>query len=123
MENINNRITELEKTKSEQEIIKKYKTEITLGKDICNSNNCYDIGKFSKILAIKGMGRNNLFEWMKYKGILMKNNIPYQQHIKANHFIVKETVIQTGEIVPVTYVTGKGLNYIRKRLEKAQTNN
>lgn len=65
-----------------------------------------------------GVGRNKLFAFLRRQKILMDNNTPYQRFIKSNYFLVREQTIQTGEIVPVTYITGKGLDYIRKLLKK-----
>jgi len=77
--------------------------------------NCQAMIDISKVLDI---GRNKLFAFLRDVKILRKNNTPFQKHLTAGHFKVKESVIPNGEMVPVTYVTGKGLNYIRKKLEK-----
>ena len=77
--------------------------------------NCQAMIDISKVLDI---GRNKLFAFLRDVKILRKNNTPFQKHLTAGHFKVKESVIPNGEMIPVTYVTGKGLNYIRKKLEK-----
>jgi anti-repressor protein len=64
------------------------------------------------------LGRTKLFAFLRKSKVLMKDNMPYQKHITAGHFKVREAVIPTGEVVTVTLVTGKGMNYIRKKLEK-----
>lgn len=69
-----------------------------------------------------GWGRNKLFAFLREQKILMKDNTPYQRYIKAGYFSVREQVIQTGDTVPVTYISGRGLDYIRKRLKKANAN-
>ena len=56
------------------------------------------------------------------RGRFKKDNTPYQRYIKAGYFSVREQVIQTGDTVPVTYISGRGLDYIRKRLKKANAN-
>lgn len=102
--------------------IKELENQIIELQDLANGYNKVLIApnsqQMNNIAKVLDCGRNKLFAFLRKEKILMKDNIPYQQHIKSNHFIVKEQVIHTGEIVPVTYVTGKGLNYIRKRLEK-----
>ena len=65
-----------------------------------------------------GCGRNKLFAFLRKNKILMDDNTPYQRFIKANYFEVREQIIRTGETIPVTYITGKGLNFIRKQLKK-----
>lgn len=52
-------------------------------------------------------------EVMFYKG---KTNIPYQRFMEQKLFKVKETPCKDGRYRPVTYVTHKGLEYIRKML-------
>jgi phage antirepressor YoqD-like protein len=64
------------------------------------------------------VGRNKLFAFLREKKILMDDNTPYQRFIKANYFQVREQTIQTGAIVPVTYITGRGLDFVRKQLKK-----
>ena len=114
-EKINNRITELEKTKSEKETIKKYETELTIANDLLNSNNAYDIGKFSKILAIPHLGRNNFFEWMRNKGVLMSNNVPYQRY--SEYF--KVIPIQNNKFADSkTLLKANGIKYIINKLIK-----
>lgn len=111
MNNIDIRIKKLEKIKSQQEIIKEYETEITIGKDICNSNHCFDIGSFAKILNI-GMGKGLMFKWLREKEILMFNNEPYQQYMKYfkviplpnNRFADSKTLIKSNG---VKYIVGK----------------
>jgi len=77
--------------------------------------NCQQMINISKVLDV---GRNKLFAFLREIKVLRKDNTPYQKNVTAGHFMVKEATIPNGEMVPVTYVTGKGLNYIRKKLEK-----
>jgi hypothetical protein len=131
-EKITNRMTELEKTKSEKETIKKYETEITLANDLLNSNHCYDIGNFSKILDVKNLGRNNFFEWLKKQDILRGNREPYQQYMKYfkviplydNRFANSKTLIRaTGvkyivnKLIKDGKVVTKSVDEILKELE------
>lgn len=132
MEDVSNRIIALEKTKSEQEIIERYKAEITLGKDICNSNNCYDIAKFSKVLDIKNMGRNKMFDWLRNNGILRHNNEPYQQYmeyfkvipINDNQYVSSKTLIKASgikyiinKLIKDNKITTKSVDEILRELE------
>lgn len=58
-----------------------------------------------------GWGRNKLFKELRNRGILMQDNLPYQQHIDSNKFVVKETLIERTigtKVVSQTYVTTKG---------------
>lgn len=114
MENISDRIIEFEKTKSEQETIKKYEVEITLGNDICNSNNCYDMARFSKVVNV-GMGRTLMFKWLKNQGILRNNNEPYQQYMQYFKII---PLYDNRFASSKTLVKAKGIKYIVNKLIK-----
>lgn len=67
------------------------------------------------------IGRNRLFKWLRKKGILMSDNLPYQKYIENGYFAVKETVFETQRMMKThqqTLVTGKGQQYIIGRLKK-----
>ena len=82
---------------------------------ILNNNGAYDIGAFAKSLNIKGMGRNNLFKYLKHKKILMSNNSPYQKH--AQHFEIKYTE-KNGRTYEKTLITPLGIKYVIEQLYK-----
>jgi len=66
-----------------------------------------------------GLGRNKLFDFLRQKGILMGDNVPYQRYIDAGYFVVKEKPVTMGSLVsnkPQTFVTAKGVDYIGKLL-------
>lgn len=68
------------------------------------------VGDFGKAI---GIGRNKLFKRMREDGILMASNMPYQQYIDAEYFVVIEQTPYTdskGKSHPAftTFVTGKG---------------
>lgn len=75
------------------------------------------MGEAAKVLAIEGLGRNNLFKKLRELKILMKNNLPYQRYVDAGYFVVVETIIpQQYFTSPQTMVTPKGLEFVRKLL-------
>jgi len=89
--------------------------------DLIDSSDLISIGDVSKVLNIDGYGRNNLFKFLRAYGVLMKNNVPYQKHVDAGHFEVKERkFIVSGEnkVALTTFATQKGLEYIRKILNR-----
>jgi hypothetical protein len=71
-----------------------------------------------KILAVKNMGRNNLFQLLRDKAILMPNNQPYQKYIDCGYFRTIESrytkPYRTTHINIKTVVYQKGIDYIRK---------
>lgn len=90
---------------------------------VSNSSNLIDIGKMAKLLKDENIniGRNRLFEWLRKKEILMKNNIPYQRYIDGGYFQVKESTFETPygtKTQQTTFVTGKGQIYITEKLRK-----
>lgn len=68
-----------------------------------------------------GIGRNKLFKFLREHKIMRANNTPYQDYIDRGYFEVKEKPIQMGDSVinyAQTFVTAKGVDYLRKVLEK-----
>lgn len=90
---------------------------------VSDSSNLIDMGKMAKLLKDEhiNIGRNRLFEWLRRKEILMKNNMPYQRYIDGGYFQVKESVYETpygSKTQQTTYVTGKGQIYITEKLRR-----
>ena len=68
-----------------------------------------------------GIGRNKLFEFLRHKKLLMRNNIPYQEYLGRGYFEVIEKTIDMGTGVinkPQTLVTAKGIDYIGRLLKE-----
>jgi anti-repressor protein len=90
---------------------------------VASSSDTTDIGTVAKTLAIPGLGRTNLFELLRKKGILMENNRPYQRYVDAGYFRVIETswTDPSGDqhIYYKTVVYQKGVEYIRLVLAAA----
>ena len=88
---------------------------------LCSSKDTIDIGECAKVLN-RNIGRNNLFEFLRNKGVLQGNNIPYQKYIDAGYFRVIESkyVTPLGEtkISLKTVVFQKGVAYINTLLAK-----
>ena len=86
--------------------------------DVAGSKDAISIAEVAKVLAIKGLGRNNLFQLLRDKKILQINNQPYQQFVDRGYFRVVEQKWTTPEgetkINIKTLVYQKGLDYIRK---------
>lgn len=75
-----------------------------------------DVNSLAKNLAIKNLGRNNFYKYLRSKGLLQKDNCPYQRYVNdelfvlkpAGSYIVGEDTIQNYK----TYITTKGVNKI-----------
>ena len=80
-----------------------------------------EMKKIAKTLNYKGMGRNNLFAYLRHKNILMFDNEPYQIHVDNEYFkSVAQTYFAKGEskINYKTMTTAKGLNFINNLLKE-----
>lgn len=115
VENITNSIVELEKSLMQEETIKKLQSKLELSDNIENSKTNYDLGVFSKILGIKGLGRNKFFEWLRNEKILMKNNVPYQQYFKY-FSVIPVTNYHTNETYNKSLLKPNGVDFLIKRL-------
>lgn len=94
------------------------------------SDNCVDFGTFAKYLNdnnIISIGRNRLFELLREKKVLMKNNVPYQKFINAGIFNVVEKVIDRPGQPPIThpqtYIIGKGQVKLTELIKKQMESN
>jgi phage antirepressor YoqD-like protein len=114
-EKLNNRITEIKITLSKEQIIEQLKPQLTIADKFTNTDNLYDVGIFSKILNIKDLGRNNFFEWLRSKKMLMSNNIPYQNYMDYFKVIATENKYNN-HINNKTLIKPKGVEYIIKKL-------
>ena len=88
---------------------------------VTDSKDAIPMSSVAKVLNIKGIGRNKLFEILRDKNILRGNNEPYQTMVDRGYFRVIETkYTKNGDthINLKTLVTQKGLDYIRKILNK-----
>jgi len=76
------------------------------------------ISDFSKNLAIEGLGRNNLFSWLKGCGFIMMNTEPYQPYVERGYFVRKPSKKKiNGEVRYTTMLTPKGSVWLTKLLK------
>ncbi len=87
--------------------------------DLMSTQGLLDMNTVAKELEI---GEYALFAYLRGKKILFYNkdmvNVPYERFRKEGKFKVKETPCHDGKIRNVTYVTRKGLDYIRRVMRK-----
>ena len=70
-----------------------------------------------------GIGRNKLFEFLRARKLLMRNNVPYQEYLGRGYFEVIEKTIDMGTGIinkPQTFVTAKGIDYIGRMLKEGE---
>lgn len=88
--------------------------------DLLNTDGVMSVNTCAKEL---GIGEFHLFDFLRKNKVFFYDkdnvNIPYERFRKEGKFVVKETVCRDGQYRQVTYVTRKGLDYIRKLLRKS----
>ena len=109
------------------EKIEQDKPLVDFSNHVSASENLIDMGTMARLAKKENIpiGRTRLFKWLRKKGILMNNNLPYQRYIEAGYFEVKESVreFSTGTVIfPQTMVTGKGQQYIIHLLKAEYSN-
>lgn len=101
------------------ELIEKNKELQQFYDDLMNTEGLMSVNTCAKELSI---GEYTLFSYLRKKKIFFYDkdmvNVPYERFRKEGKFAVKETPCHDGKIRSVTYVTKKGLEYIRKLLRK-----
>lgn len=99
--------------------------KVEMYKDFIATDNLYSVNDIAKILAIKNMGKNNLYKWLRWNKIFMDGFEAYQKHVKAGHVIHRSRSFTYGkykgaakETETVAYFTPKGVEYLHKKLLK-----
>jgi len=85
------------------------------------SDRLEEMSAVAKILNFRDMGRNNLFDYLRGRGVLRKNNEPYQRFVDSTYFKIIEQTVKMGEYTIInnkTMVTQKGLEFIAKMLRE-----
>lgn len=85
-------------------------------------SNAEGLKTLSEIGKINGLGPHRIFFLLEEKRILYRSRgawVPYQEHVDAGRFVVRERTFRDGEevdhLVSQTYVTGKGEVWLAKQ--------
>lgn len=116
---------EVEKKQLAEAQVKELQPKADFYDAVADSETLFSMADTAKVLDM-GIGRNKLFRFLRDKGILQSDNIPYQRMVDAGYFKVVEGKYDVNENVVVTkttYVKQKGIDYIRKLLSKKEDNN
>lgn len=87
---------------------------------VANTESLFSMADVAKTLDM-GLERNKLFAFLRDKGILDKDNHPYQKYVDAGYLRLIENHCKAGDndvVYKCTYVKQKGIDYIRKILLK-----
>ena len=113
----------LEVIKKQNEVIEVMTPKAEFHDAVVGSSDTVDMGQVAKVLNM-GVGRNTLFEILREKKILRRNNEPYQDYIDNGWFRLVESRYQkpNGDtcINLKTVVFQKGVDGIRKMLQNLQ---
>lgn len=85
---------------------------------VANTESLFSMADVAKTLGM-GIGRNKLFAFLRDKGILDKDNHPYQKYVDAGYLRLIENHCKAGDndvVYKCTYVKQRGIDYIRKIL-------
>lgn len=88
---------------------------------VADSKTAISMNEVAKVLAIKGYGRNKLFELLREEKILDRYNVPYQRYVDCGWFrVIEQKYMKDGEpiVTTKTLVYQKGVDAIRKRIIK-----
>lgn len=115
-ERLNKEIHKIDNRLATVRALNSVKSELAIAETFTQSNGTWDIGVVAKILNIKGLGRNNFFEWMRSKKIIMKDStLPYQAYM--NYFTVKPVINKyNGYVNEKALFTSKGIKFIMDKL-------
>lgn len=97
---------------------------------VAGSDSLIDMNQVAKTLNVKGLGRNNLFKFLREQNVLMENNQHYQQYMDAGYFKLIEVkwTDPKSEMINVstkTMIFQRGVNFIDKLVKQKfnKTNN
>ena len=120
-------LTDLEVKEATAPWVKKIEEDeplVGFAKAISSTADSIDIGTFAKLVKDQKVfngGRNKLFEHLRKKGYLMKDNVPYQRYIEQGIFEIVEYKYITpyGEKLNTkSLITGKGQVYLMEKIRK-----
>lgn len=107
-----------------EEKIEQQKPLVDFANQVSDTTDLIDMKTMAKLLKDNNIniGRNRLFEFLRIKKILMKDNQPYQQYVDAGYFKVIEHTytdfLGQTKTNRQTLVTGKGQLYITKKVKE-----
>lgn len=99
--------------------IEEDKPKVELADLLLEEDKYFDFEKASKMINIKGWGRNTLFKKFREAGYLDSHNKPYQRYVDAGYFKLIPTTKKypDGNIICKTLMSGKVIEKIIKNLK------
>jgi anti-repressor protein len=102
--------------------IEQDKSKVVFAESVIGSSNSILVRQFAKDLCDSGfeIGQNRVFEWLREKKYLNKDNEPYQNHVASGLFEVVTRTIGSGLetfTTKTTKITGKGQIYFADKIK------
>lgn len=111
-----------EQIEKQQKLISDQKPKVEFFDAVAESKTAVSMNDAAKSLNFNNVGRNKLFDILRTQKVLMSDNMPYQKYVDAGYFRVIEQKWTGKDGMPQisykTLVYQKGIDYIRKLLEK-----
>lgn len=108
---------------SQKEQLIEQQPKVEFYDDVTGSKDTIDMKEVAKILNIKNVGRNKLFEILRNRHVLDRCNQPYQRYVDAGYFRVIESRFTLPDVDTrislKTVVFQKGLDFIRNAVRGA----
>ena len=109
-----------EKIEEQAKLLEEQKPKVEFFDTVADSKTAISMNDVAKVLGIKGMGRNNLFEFLRNEKILMSNNVPFQIDVDRGYFrVIEQKYMKNGEpcMNIKTLVYQKGVDFISKTIK------
>lgn len=114
-----------EKIEAQAKQLEEQKPKVEFFDTVADSKTAISMNDVAKVLGIKGMGRNNLFEFLRNEKILMSNNVPFQIYVDRGYFrVIEQKYMKNGEpcMNIKTLVYQKGVDFISKTIKNKRNN-
>lgn len=109
-----------DKIEEQAKLLEDQKPKVEFFDTVADSKTAISMNDVAKVLGIKGMGRNNLFEFLRNEKILMSNNVPFQIYVDRGYFrVIEQKYMKNGEpcMNIKTLVYQKGVDFISKTIK------
>lgn len=123
IEKLEKEVKDKEQTiEKQRETIKETTTIAQATADLMGCKNKFTVEQVSKAFAVKGIGRNNTYKWLRSEKIFTKSNTPFACYVERKYFknIFYEYTDRFGEkqkgVKPM--ITGKGVVWLYKKFHE-----
>ena len=112
-----------ERIEVQQKLMEEAKPKLEAYHELMTCANAISMKELAGVLAVPGMGRTNLFKYLKGRKVLTMTNKPYQEYINRGWFKLKESTWRNPKtgintVETTTEVMQAGVDGIRKMLRK-----